>query len=344
MLLEDAIDVHDRHWKIHWMINFAQFSATIALGATIAEVKGEVDPGLPGRLQSSSENRNWDSIEALWQMKEEVKGEPELQAAFGNDTAARHHGRARGLRRGRAIHPGARRSVPLRVRAQVDLVARVHLPDLVRAARADPPGCARLHRVRLRLSGRARARQGGSRRSRAPSSWTASRRARAATGFRPRSTPRSGSTRSRPTTTSSSTRAPTRGCGSCSSRSAASWPREGALDDPEDVFFLKYNELRMLIGGGLEGARDSSRDRRDEREDAFELRPPTGSAPPPPISWRSRTSRCGASRRSSTARAAPPPIRSSAWGRRPAWPRAGRVVSSLDQFNEVRTARSWSAA
>ena len=47
VLLEDAIDVHDRHWKIHWMINFAQFSATIALGATIAEVKGEVDPA-PG--------------------------------------------------------------------------------------------------------------------------------------------------------------------------------------------------------------------------------------------------------------------------------------------------------
>ncbi|HLO36425.1 MAG TPA: hypothetical protein VK194_10100, partial [Candidatus Deferrimicrobium sp.] len=23
-LLEDAIDIHDRHWKIHWMLNFAQ--------------------------------------------------------------------------------------------------------------------------------------------------------------------------------------------------------------------------------------------------------------------------------------------------------------------------------
>ena len=43
---EDALDVHDRHWKIHWMLNFAQFSATMALNATIAEVKGEVDPAL----------------------------------------------------------------------------------------------------------------------------------------------------------------------------------------------------------------------------------------------------------------------------------------------------------
>jgi hypothetical protein len=31
VLLEDAIDIHDRHWKIHWMLNFAQFSSTLAL-------------------------------------------------------------------------------------------------------------------------------------------------------------------------------------------------------------------------------------------------------------------------------------------------------------------------
>ena len=89
VLLEDAIDIHDRHWKIHWMLNFAQFSATMALNATIQEVKGDVDAGLVGRLQSSVDDRNWDSIEALWKMKEEVKGEPELQAAFhAGDTAA----------------------------------------------------------------------------------------------------------------------------------------------------------------------------------------------------------------------------------------------------------------
>jgi phosphohistidine swiveling domain-containing protein len=88
VLLEDAIDIHDRHWKIHWMLNFAQFSATIGLNAVIAEVKGEVDPALPGRLQSSVEDRNWDSIEALWRMKEEIKEDDELRAAFSGDTAA----------------------------------------------------------------------------------------------------------------------------------------------------------------------------------------------------------------------------------------------------------------
>src|ERR671931_1768753 len=88
VLLEDAIDIHDRHWKIHWMLNFAQFSATIALNATIEEVKGSVDSGLVGRLQSSVADRNWDSIEALWRMKEDVKADDELRAAFDTPTAA----------------------------------------------------------------------------------------------------------------------------------------------------------------------------------------------------------------------------------------------------------------
>jgi phosphohistidine swiveling domain-containing protein len=88
VLLEDAIDIHDRHWKIHWMINFAQFSSTLALNATIQQVKGDVDPGLVGRLMNSVEDRNWDSIEALWKMKEEIKDDDELRAAFQSGETA----------------------------------------------------------------------------------------------------------------------------------------------------------------------------------------------------------------------------------------------------------------
>jgi pyruvate,water dikinase len=87
VLLEDAIDIHDRHWKIHWMLNFAQFSATVGLNSTIKEVKGEVDPALPGRLQSSVDDRNWDSIEALWRMKEEIKADEDLLRSFRGETA-----------------------------------------------------------------------------------------------------------------------------------------------------------------------------------------------------------------------------------------------------------------
>jgi pyruvate,water dikinase len=81
-LLEDAIDIHDRHWKIHWMLNFAQLSATLDLRAVMQQHRGEVDEQLLGRLQNSASDRNWDSIEALWRMKNEVRDDPELRAAF----------------------------------------------------------------------------------------------------------------------------------------------------------------------------------------------------------------------------------------------------------------------
>jgi len=90
-LLEDAIDIHDRHWKIHWMLNFAQLSATLNLRAVMERVRGSVDEELLGRLQNSASDRNWDSIEALWQLKNVVRDDPELRAAFaagGGDAAA----------------------------------------------------------------------------------------------------------------------------------------------------------------------------------------------------------------------------------------------------------------
>jgi pyruvate,water dikinase len=87
-LLEDAIDIHDRHWKIHWMLNFAQLSATLNLRAVMEKARGMVDEGLLGRLQNSASDRNWDSIEALWRMKNEVRDHPELRAAFASDDTA----------------------------------------------------------------------------------------------------------------------------------------------------------------------------------------------------------------------------------------------------------------
>ncbi len=81
-LLEDAIDIHDRHWKIHWMLNFAQLSATLQLRAVMEKTRGAVDEELLGRLQNSASDRNWDSIESLWRMKNEVRDDPELRAAF----------------------------------------------------------------------------------------------------------------------------------------------------------------------------------------------------------------------------------------------------------------------
>ncbi|MET0510444.1 MAG: PEP-utilizing enzyme [Thermoleophilaceae bacterium] len=101
VLLEDAIDIHDRHWKIHWMLNFAQFASTQALNGLLEEEKGEAAAALMGRLQSSVEDRNWDSIEDLWKMKEEVKGDSELAAAFEGETAVQVMSALDGTERGR---------------------------------------------------------------------------------------------------------------------------------------------------------------------------------------------------------------------------------------------------
>ena len=80
--------MHDRHWKIHWMLNFAQLSATLNLRAVMEETHGKVDEVLLGRLQNSANDRNWDKIRTLWEMKEEIKGDAELAQLFGAETAA----------------------------------------------------------------------------------------------------------------------------------------------------------------------------------------------------------------------------------------------------------------
>ena len=128
-LLEDAIDIHDRHWKIHWMLNFAQLSATLNLRAVMEKTRGTVDEALLGRLQNSATDRNWDSIEALWRMKKEVRDDPELRAAFAPESAAEIVGGAAGDRARPALHRRARRAVPARVRLARRLEPRVHLPD-----------------------------------------------------------------------------------------------------------------------------------------------------------------------------------------------------------------------
>ncbi len=84
-LLEDAIDIHDRHWKIHWMLNYAQKSSTLNLRAVMEKTRGAVDEELLGRLQNSASDRNWDSIESLWRLKNEVRDDAELRAAFESE-------------------------------------------------------------------------------------------------------------------------------------------------------------------------------------------------------------------------------------------------------------------
>jgi pyruvate,water dikinase len=91
VILEDGIDILDRHWKIHWMLNFAQLSATLALRGALEAAAGEITQKheeILGRLQNSASDRNWDAIALLVELKNEVKGDDVLKAAFASEAGA----------------------------------------------------------------------------------------------------------------------------------------------------------------------------------------------------------------------------------------------------------------
>jgi len=275
VLLEDAIDVHDRHWKIHWMLNFAQFSSTTALNAAIEEAYGEPRPDLAGRLQSSVADRNWDSIEDLWRMKEEVKADDELRGLIESGTTAADVMRAlEGSERGR-------RFVADRLRAHQDefgykaiwsheFAFKTWVEDpapVIEALRGylatDYDFPANIQAVRDDLeAAKGEVLEGvqGETRERLEQALDLS------LGMNPL-------TPDHHFYIDQGTNARLRLVAVAIGRKLV---EAGILDDPEDVLFLHYDELRVIMADpSALAARELVSDRRDEHEDAFERRPPS---------------------------------------------------------------------
>jgi phosphohistidine swiveling domain-containing protein len=276
VLLEDAIDIHDRHWKIHWMLNFAQFSATMALNAAVEQVRGEADPGLLGRLQSSVDDRNWDSIEDLWTMKEEIKADDDLRRAFeGSETAKGALDALAGSDRGR-------RFLDQRLRAHQqtfgykaiwshEFAFKTWVEDpapIVEAVRGylatDYDYPSNIQGVRDDLDrAKAEVMDGVDREQRAELQAALDR-----------------SLAMNPLTPDhhffidQGTNARLRLAVIAIGRRLAG---DGVLADAEDVVFLRYNEVRLLLAdqSALGDVQDLVSDRRDEHEDAAERRPPS---------------------------------------------------------------------
>jgi phosphohistidine swiveling domain-containing protein len=271
VLLEDAIDIHDRHWKIHWMLNFAQFASTQSLNALLEEEKGDAAPALMGRLQSSIEDRNWDSIEDLWKMKEEIKEDSELRAAFEGETAADVMGALESSERGRRfieerVEPHQRHFGYKAIWSH-EFAFKTWREDpapMIEAVRGylatDYDYPAAIAGVRQDLEAAKREALEG-----------------AAGGELEDALERSLSMN--PLTPDhhfyidQGTNARLRLLLIAIGRKLV---EVGALDDAEDVMFLRYNELRLLMADQEAfDARDLVGDRRDAREDAFEKRPPS---------------------------------------------------------------------
>lgn len=79
--MEDCLDMQERAFKIHWIINLAQFKASSDFVDYYKEVIGQVDDEV-GKINVSTDDRNWDSLRELWNMKEFVKGHPALRKMF----------------------------------------------------------------------------------------------------------------------------------------------------------------------------------------------------------------------------------------------------------------------
>jgi len=88
ILLEEAIDIQERHWRLHWMLNLAQFQASITFESVLIPIVGEQHKPLVGRILISDEDRNWDSVRELWMLKEKVKKSQKLRKAFDDNQTA----------------------------------------------------------------------------------------------------------------------------------------------------------------------------------------------------------------------------------------------------------------
>ena len=88
ILLEEAIDIQERHWRLHWMLNLAQFQASITFESILIPLIGEQHKPLVGRILISDEDRNWDSVRELWTLKENVKTSAALKRAFDDNETA----------------------------------------------------------------------------------------------------------------------------------------------------------------------------------------------------------------------------------------------------------------
>jgi pyruvate,water dikinase len=82
ILLEDALDIQERHFRLHWILNLAQFQSAMAFQGVFNEIIGAQHGALIGRILVSDEDRNWDSIRELWKLKEKVKSSAVLKSAF----------------------------------------------------------------------------------------------------------------------------------------------------------------------------------------------------------------------------------------------------------------------
>ena len=73
--LEDCLDWQERAFRIHWILNYAQAQASGTFGAIYEQATGAVDEDL-SLINVSNDDRNWDSLRDAYNIKEYIKRVP----------------------------------------------------------------------------------------------------------------------------------------------------------------------------------------------------------------------------------------------------------------------------
>ncbi len=83
--MEDCLDLQERAFRIHWIMNLAQVEASGEFQAAYKEAVGEADDDL-NKITISSADRNWDSLGELWKIKEAIMKNAALKEFFLKNT------------------------------------------------------------------------------------------------------------------------------------------------------------------------------------------------------------------------------------------------------------------
>jgi pyruvate,water dikinase len=81
--MEDCLDLQERAFRIHWIMNLAQVQASQEFQAIYKEAVG-TDDDLP-KITISNNDRNWDSLRELWKIKEAVMKNAAMKDFFLNN-------------------------------------------------------------------------------------------------------------------------------------------------------------------------------------------------------------------------------------------------------------------
>ena len=76
--LEDCLDLQERAFRIHWILNYAQAQASGEFQAIYEKAVGPVDDDY-SQITVSPDDRNWDSLRDAWKIKEDICADPAMK-------------------------------------------------------------------------------------------------------------------------------------------------------------------------------------------------------------------------------------------------------------------------